>query len=1325
MKQAGDVVSYRPLWIVNAVLVTGNARSVNEVSSRPEVKRLALDQRIQFLEPDANTQPSSTPPAGLTWGLERIRAGHVWHGLGIDGRGVTIAIMDTGVDWSHPALAANYRGAPTGANAGHSANWFDAVEGSLEPIDPNGHGTHVAGTAAGAAGIGVAPGSNWMAARVLDANGTGTIGDIHLAFQWLLAPQDDPALSPDIINASWGGSESLLDFIPDIAALKAAGIIPIFSAGNFGPFPGSLTAPAAYPGTLAIGATDDTDTVAWFSSRGPSGLTGETKPVLVAPGTAILSSLPGSAYGHSMGTSMATPHAAGAFALLLSERPDMSEQELTGIFTATATALPGVAPNDGGWGRLDAYAALAAVAEAGSLRGQVMDSDRPLAAVLLTVTTPSGAELGFQSGVNGDFEARLLPGQYDLAVNHFGFQPYLAQALSVNQSGPANHEINLVPLPHGRVQGRLYDATSGLPVSGVVRAENTPIEAETDELGRFSMQLPEGDHELVASSQGHRLGRANIHIESGAEMAQDFTLDRGPRVLLLDSGQWYFDSQATYFATALGDGDYAHDRWEVRNPLSDVPTAEDLRGYDTILWSSPFDSPGRIGAGDALFTYLEEGGNLLISGQDVGEFDDTRIILQHWWHRQLRGQYLSPQDLPFEFSGEPGSVFEGMDLALNGPESAANQETPDRVRPAPDSQAAVAFRHLDGSAAALLAGQCEPFRIVYLGFGLEGVDGSLNRSTLVERSFAYFAEPETEAGIRFMSDPVDDFAPPGETLTYTVDVLNLSESLTDTISFGLAEADWPADLDTHSLTLGPCQRGSITMTVSVPAALEINTSEEFTLTAASTNFPEYSAANVFHFKTPGKLLLVDDDRWYDQSASFRAALAGAGYTYDHWEVGHNAAGRGSPSSALLNAYEMVVWFTAYDWFRPVTPAESESLHTYLVQGGRLFLSSQDYLYYHLRDPLTRDFLGVTSYAESISPTQIYGAEDLDLLGAPAGRLPLDFGPYFNFSDGLVPSAGARVAMWHDQGMAAGVANSGDGWRSVFLGFPFETLPADAQSTAMSRILGWLGDLGDSTFIVDERVGRLHPRPEARRSYTITVRNLEGGQPRAIALTNTLPAELTLDRNSILGGATFDRRAGQLTWRGMLPPGGSHTIQYWATPRPNLKAGARIDNVVAIHDMNNDLILEHLASIWVTAPDLGDSSLALSPSSALPGRHVTLELDLRNGASVDGVISATVWLPVGLEPLTSTLAADAGLATLEERRLRWHGPVPAGGQATVSLILATPHRAVAAEYQAMALIEDSVTAPLIRTAQFSLTPLRMYLPQFLMDAAPTSQYVADK
>ncbi|MFC2023747.1 hypothetical protein ACFLT5_03305, partial [Chloroflexota bacterium] len=98
----------------------------------------------------------------------------------------------------------------------------------------------------------------------------------------------------------------------------------------------------------------------------------------------------------------------------------------------------------------------------------------------------------------------------------------------------------------------------------------------------------------------------------------DLDLVPFPTLLLVDSGPWYYGSQAGYFEQALDDGDYVYDLREIRDPATDVPALEDLAAYDTVVWSAPLDAPGLVGAGDVISNYLGTGGSLFLSGQDIG-----------------------------------------------------------------------------------------------------------------------------------------------------------------------------------------------------------------------------------------------------------------------------------------------------------------------------------------------------------------------------------------------------------------------------------------------------------------------------------------------------------------------------------------------------------------------------------------------------------------------------------------------------------------------------------------------------------------------------------
>jgi subtilisin family serine protease len=263
---AGRVGSYQSLWIVNAVAVEADRDTLLAVAARPEVRFVRLDHWRHWVS-DAPAADATIGEAG--WNIARVRADAVWSALGLDGTGVVVANIDTGVDWLHPALASAYRGYHAGGLAVHTGNWHDATDsGYLYPADAMGHGTHTMGTMVGAGGIGVAPGARWIAVKAFNNQGAGYDSWLHAAFQWVLAPNGDPTLAPDVVNNSWGSDDpSDQTFGPDAAALTAAGIVAVFSAGNNGPSVGSVGSPASLPGVFGVGALDATDLAASAPAR--------------------------------------------------------------------------------------------------------------------------------------------------------------------------------------------------------------------------------------------------------------------------------------------------------------------------------------------------------------------------------------------------------------------------------------------------------------------------------------------------------------------------------------------------------------------------------------------------------------------------------------------------------------------------------------------------------------------------------------------------------------------------------------------------------------------------------------------------------------------------------------------------------------------------------------------------------------------------------------------------------------------------------------------------------------------------------------------------
>ncbi|MGD9030737.1 MAG: S8 family serine peptidase, partial [Anaerolineae bacterium] len=622
----GQVASYQPFWITNAISVQATPSLVRLLADQPSVAAVHLDHHRRWIDdetpdrmvsaveqprlriPDASGVDSATPygmdhlhsrsddTEPVEWNVSRVRADQVWHSLHISGTGAVVAGMDTGVDWLHPALRSNYRGYNPHGPANHTLSWYDATgQGALYPVDGHGHGSHTLGTVVGQDGIGVAPGARWIGVRVLNNEGYGYDSWIHAGFQWLLAPGDDPSMAPDVVNCSWGSDNAHLTvFQDDLRALRAAGILPVVASGNGGPRSGSVGSPASLPEAFAVGALDQYNEVASFSGRGPSPW-GEIRPHVAAPGVLVRSSTPGGAYASLQGTSMAAPHVSGVVAMLRSVSPTLSITRTVYAITSTAFALGEQIPNnDAGWGRVDAFAAVAAVAQSGFITGtvrQIPDPEThtasPIAGARVTASTRGDGGGGTSvTASDGTYRLGLAPGIYDLTASAFGYQSVTLQGIRVISDTAIVKDFALTPQPGGSLHVRVSDASTRQPITATVTVLGTPLEAVSH---THSFALPAGTYTVRAHRLSYRVVTSTAAITVGEMTAVDLALPQAPSILLVDSGGWYYESQAVYFRQALDELGYAYHEWPIRRLPDDVPSAYDLGPYEIVVWTAPRD----------------------------------------------------------------------------------------------------------------------------------------------------------------------------------------------------------------------------------------------------------------------------------------------------------------------------------------------------------------------------------------------------------------------------------------------------------------------------------------------------------------------------------------------------------------------------------------------------------------------------------------------------------------------------------------------------------------------------------------------------------------
>jgi len=309
-------------------------------ASGEQIRALADDPAVDHVWPDLPVHVC------LSVSVPHIQVPRVW-AAGFSGDGVPIAILDTGIDPSHPDFAGRIAGMVDFTGQG--------------PRDNHGHGTHVAGIACGSGETyrGVAPGASIYSARVLHADGSGYMSEVMAGLDWAVER------GVRVINLSLGGAGPSDGSDALSAACDAAvdlGVFVCAAAGNYGPQPSTIATPGCAEKVLTIGACSNRDAIARFSGRGPTD-DGRVKPDIVMPGVDIAScraertsvGTPLDAlYTRMSGTSMATPHATGAVACLLEAFPELTPAQVKERFVRTAKDL-GMDANAQGSGRADVY----------------------------------------------------------------------------------------------------------------------------------------------------------------------------------------------------------------------------------------------------------------------------------------------------------------------------------------------------------------------------------------------------------------------------------------------------------------------------------------------------------------------------------------------------------------------------------------------------------------------------------------------------------------------------------------------------------------------------------------------------------------------------------------------------------------------------------------------------------------------------------------------------------------------------------------------------------------------------------------------------------
>lgn len=671
----------------------GHAPGLRRIHSRSRsvsamINALSHHPDVLYVEPNyivRGVVAPNDPNYSQLWGMQNIAANAAWE-ISTGSTANIAAVVDTGFDYSHPDLAANAWSAPASftVNIGGKTvtcaagtHGFNAILKTCDPMDDNGHGTHVSGTigAAGNNGAGVV-GVNWtaqiMGCKFLSASGSGSTADAINAIEFAIQAKAAFAgtgtpVNVRVLSNSWGGSGFSQALLDEINSANASDMLFVAAAGNSlanndvtPAYPASFQA----PNVISVAANDNPDRLAFFSNYGP------TTVHLAAPGMNILSTWPGASYRAESGTSMATPHVSGASLLVLSKCPmntaSLKQTLLTNVFPVAA--LSGLTITGG---RLSVDNAIRACTSAPSAftvtAGQALAA--PGGATTVSWAVPAGAaandwiglyQVGapntafaafqFTNGAASGTAALTLPaqtGQYEF--RYLIENGYVSEA----KSAPFTISASVVPPAISTVQ------VTNLTSSGatITWTTSTPTSSQVD-YGLTSAYgtLTALDSNLVTS-----------HTVTLSSLAQTTTYHF--RVRSTDANGILALSGDSTFTTPLSSVGFA---------LSASPATVNLAGNITVTWTAPSGRPANdyvalylVGSPNTAYLWYQFTGgatsgtaNVAAPASQPGQYE-FRYLLQNGYTDIVRSNTVTVTATGFTLTANPTSTAPGGTVTVN------------------------------------------------------------------------------------------------------------------------------------------------------------------------------------------------------------------------------------------------------------------------------------------------------------------------------------------------------------------------------------------------------------------------------------------------------------------------------------------------------------------------------------------------------------------------------------------------------------------------------------------------------------------------------------
>ncbi|HEX5130954.1 MAG TPA: S8 family serine peptidase [Candidatus Krumholzibacteria bacterium] len=826
-----DVGIVREFWLDNLVLVQARKSVIDQIARRSDVERV-FDNYTVNLPPRTPGDPEPLAHQSQPWdNIAFIGAKQVWNSYGLRGAGVRVGGLDTGVDIAHPDIAGKMI-TTNPADPTYPGGWaeFDGngnvLPGSV-PHDSDQHGTHTTGTMIGGSAsgfdVGVAPEASLLHGLVIPG-GSGSFAQVVGGMEWIIDPDGNPATDDgaQVVNMSLGATGTFPEMVAPTDNMVLAGVFPSFSIGNSGPGASTTGSPGNVPSAFGVGATDNQDVIASFSSRGPVTwnvapyIGTYTKPDISAPGVQIFSTVPGGEWEWSgagftwSGTSMASPHVAGTVALMRQANPSMSVAEIKQILAQTSIDLGSAGmDNNYGWGRVNAFAAVsAALVGVGTLDGTVTSMGAPVAGALILVTD-TGQRVS--TDASGHYSLRIVAGDHDIDASRFGYQTASA-SVSIVADVTTTQDFDLTQLPSGAIAGTVTDSQSGMGVAADISVKlggQVVVTSSTDPVsGVYSITLPVGTYDLVfnASFPYPSTSRLGIGVLEAMTTTVDVVLMPAEILIVDDDAGSGFETYYQQAITAAG-----RSYLTVGTP----PTAAQMNQFDAVVWLTGNDYTTTLTATDQaeVAAFLDGGGRLFMSGQDIGYDIKTDAFYADYLHAAFVQDDVG---LGGVYGNLASPVGTGLAFEIQGGSGANNQAYPSEIDPVGGAQSAFFY---DGGVpgAPVAAGTVTKaggsvganaitssgtaglsyegvYRLVYFAFGFEAIADVGDRAAVMDRVLDWL-QGFPEIAHTPLGDTEDTTHPYTVTAVITSDYFAL-----DTGSFAVVYSTGGAD---HTVAMAP------------------------------------------------------------------------------------------------------------------------------------------------------------------------------------------------------------------------------------------------------------------------------------------------------------------------------------------------------------------------------------------------------------------------------------------------------------------------------------------------------------------------------------------